>query len=91
MYCVPIFSAKLDVTSGVCFHVQTTPRDAPNPAGWSEKINTAIITEEADEGHVWHDKPQMDISDQGCMCLCIPVNVSVYVLASLFFIWLMCV
>lgn len=47
-----LFSAKLDVLSRVCFHIQTTPRDAPNPAGRSEKINTAIITEERDMGHV---------------------------------------
>lgn len=68
---VCLFSAKLDVLSRTCFHVQTTPRDAPNPAGRSEKINTAIITEERDMGHVWHDKPQMDISGRSCLCVCV--------------------
>ena len=53
---------------------KTTPRDAPNPAGPSEKINTAIITEERDMGHVWHDKPQMDISGWPSMCLCASVS-----------------
>lgn len=65
-----LFSAKLDVLSGVCFHIQTTPRDAPSPAGRFEKINTAIITEERHKGHVWHDKPQMDISSWPCMSVC---------------------
>lgn len=47
-----LFSAKLDVLSAVCFHIQTTPWDAPSPAGRSEKINTAIITEQRHMGHV---------------------------------------
>lgn len=66
-----LFSAKLDVLNGFCFHIQTTPRGAPSLAGRSEKINTAIITEQRHMGHVWHDKPQMDISRSPCVCVCV--------------------
>lgn len=73
--CCANFFVKLDVLS-LCFHTQTTPRDAPYWVGWSEKINTAIITEEKDTGHVWHDKSQMDISGRPCtVCLCLCVCV----------------
>lgn len=82
-----LFSAKLDVLSGVCFYIQTTPWDAPNPAGRSEKINTSIITEQRHMGHVWHDKPQMDISSWPCVCLCVRVvGMFVYMFVP-YFVW----
>ncbi len=95
MYCAPCFLLSWMSWAECVSTSKTTPRDAPNPAGRSEKINTAIITEERDMGHVWHDKPQMDISGWPCVCLCVFVcvcggHVCVYVCTPFCASWCVC-